>query len=327
MIKVMKALLIPFFGLSIVAQAQSVPNTTTASTTQNTTEGTTTVTGSTAAVGETQTKVSDLLKNKKFEENDKITDAKLRADGGSLSKYSLSFSLSYYGPTLGDLSEKDQPNPDGSVGSYETALGGSLGARYRMSSSETIKVGTGLKVIHPLHGAERTDVNNPYISYGVSSKMDKVQMRNSFGGSVITIPNYTKIGEYASLDYDNSLVYDLGISGFAVGLDSSFSMYLYNREYRKTDGKSSTYNLSFYPNIKYNFTDKLSVNTSVSMSYWNPRANESRWNLQNRSVSQRLGMGYAYTRDIYISPYLNFYPDKLSPQSTTINVSTSFSIL
>ena len=322
MSKVLKALLIPFFGLSTAAYAQT--ETTTTSSAPVATEATT---APTAAAGTTEVQLPDVLKNKKFEENEKITDAKMRADSGSLSKYSLSFSLSYYGPTLGDLSAKDQPNPDGSVGSYETALGGSLGGRYRMSSNETVRVGTGLKVIHPLHGAERTDLNNPYISYALTTKLGAVQMRNTFGGSVITVPNYTKIGEYGSLDYDNSMVYDLGSTKFAVGLDTSVSLYLYNREYRKADGKASTYNLAFYPNFKYNITDKLNVNTSVSISYWNPRANESRWNLQNRTVSQRLGLGYAYTRDIYISPYLNFFPDNLSDKGTTLNFSTSFSIL
>lgn len=315
MINVKKlALLVPILSISQWALAELTPATPSAP--QQTTSGTT-----------TEVKAADLLKNKQFEENEKITDAKLRADSGSLSKYSLSFSLAYYGPTVGDLAAKDQPNPDGTVSSNETALSGSFGGRYRINKSETVRIGSGLKVIHPFHGAERTDLNNPYVSYSITSKVGDVQMRNSMGAAAITVPNYTKIGEYASLDYDNSIVYDLGTSGFAIGFDSSFSLYLYNREYRKADGKTSTYNLSFYPSIKYNISDKLNVNTSVSVGYWNSRSNESRWNLQNRTISQRLGAGYAYSRDIYISPYLNFYPDKFTDKSTTVNISTSFSIL
>lgn len=311
------AFLVPFFSISQMAFADL----TTASGPQQT-QTTVSTSGTT-----TEVKAADLLKNKQFEENEKITDAKLRADSGSLSKYSLSFSLAYYGPTVGDLSAKDQPNPDGTVSSNETALSGSFGGRYRINKAETVRIGSGLKVIHPFHGAERTDLNNPYISYSLTSKVGDIQMRNSVSAAAITVPNYTKIGEYGSLDYDNSLVYDLGNSGFALGFDSSFSFYLYNRPYEKTDGKASTYNLSFYPSVKYNISDKLNVNTSLSVGYWNARSIESRWNLRNRTISQRLGAGYAYSRDIYISPYLNFYPDKFTDKSTTVNISTSFSIL
>ena len=91
---------------------------------------------SAAAASESTSRASlpEVLQNKKFQENEKITDAKLKADGGSLSKYSLSATLSYYGPTLGDFSAADQPNPDGNGGNYETSLGGSLGGRYRFDS-------------------------------------------------------------------------------------------------------------------------------------------------------------------------------------------------
>lgn len=299
---------VPMFALSARAQSSSVS-------------------ASGASAGETSGKISEVLKNRKFEETKEITDAKLKADGGSLSKYSLSFNLSYYGPTLGDLGAKDQPNPDGSIGTYETALGGSLGARYRLSSDSSISAGTGLKAIHPFHGMDRFDTNNPYLSYNVFNRVGALQMRNSPGISVITIPNYTRVGEFASMSYDFSMVYNLGRSRFALGLDSSLGYFLYNREYRKKDGKSSRYNLAFYPALKYNFTDKLNLNTSLSLSFWNPRGRDDQWSMLNRSVNQRLALGYAVTRDIYVSPYLTFYPNNLTTDGTTLNFSTVFSLL
>lgn len=288
-------------------------------------ETTTTTVSSTP--NQTTTSIREVLGNKKFEENEQITDAKLKAESGSLSKYSLSASLSYYGPTLGDLSAKDQPNPDASIGAYETSLGGSLGGRYRISKTETLSTGTGIKAIHPFHGIERFEMNNPYLTYAVTNRNFGIQMKNSIGVSAITVPKYVAIGEYAGLNLENNLVYDFGTSGFAVGFETSLGYYFYNRGYDKKDKKANDYFLGFYPSVKYNFTDKLNMNTSLSIGYANMRSNKSRWNLENKTITQRLGVGYAITRDIFISPYLSFFPDNISDKETSLNISTSFSVL
>lgn len=285
--------------------------------------------------GENTAKLKEVLKNKKFEEDHQITDAKLRADEGSFSKYSMKFNLSYYGPTAGDLGAADQPNPDNSNAPKETAIGGSLSARYRMDSRHAISVGSGLKAVHPFHGMERVDLNTPYLSYDTSSRIWGIQMRNSPGFSIVTVPNYTRTGEYASLDYSLSAVYDLGISGFALTTDLSGGYYLYNRDYKPGstrsggDGNAAVGTISFSPAVKYNFTDKFSMNTSVGLSWWNPRAQQGAYHmvLINSSVTQRIGMGYAFTRDIYFAPYLSLYPSKLAMDTTTVNLSTIFSVL
>jgi hypothetical protein len=270
--------------------------------------------------------IPDLLINKKFEENKEITDAKLKADGGSLSQYSLSFTLSYYGPTAGDLGAADQPNPDGRPGTYATSLGGSIGGRFRLDSSSSVTAGTGMKALHPFHGMDRFDTNNPYVNYNLSAGFWGVQMRNTFGYSLVTNPDYKKIGETSGLNWDTSTVYNIGTTRFAVGIDTSISYYFFNRGYIYADKKASLYQVSAYPTAKYNITDKFSANTSLAFSSYNPRyRNQSV--LMNTTMSQRLGVGYAYTRDIYVSPYLNFYTDHLSQDGTTINFSTVFSVL
>lgn len=310
----LKATLLPLlFAASLGAQAQT---TSLAPTTE-----------SSPASGETKAVIGEVLTNKKFQDDYTLTDAKLRADDGSLSRYSLRTNLSYYGPTLNDLEAKDQPNPDGSVGSYATALGGSLGLRIRLNPTQTISMGTGLKAIYPFHGMERFDMNDPYMSWDIASRFWGVQMRNSPGFSIVTVPNYTKVGEFATFDYKNSLVYDLGKSGAAIGFDTSFGYFFYNRGYERRDGKAARNNLSFSPNVKYNISDKLNVNTSVSMSFWNPRESASPWIMWNRSVTQSLGLGYSFRRDIYLSPYLRMYPSRLAADTTTFNLSAILSVL
>lgn len=265
--------------------------------------------------------------NKKFEDDKNITDTRLRADSGSLSRYSMKVSFGYYGPTLAHLDAKDQPNPDGSVGSYETAVRGSFSARYRIDSTRTISLGTGVTGIHPLHGWDRTDINNPYVSYDWTQKAGGFQMRHSPGLSLITVPNYTKIGEYASPNYYFNTVYNLGESRWALGLDTSIAYFMYNREYDKKDGKAARYNVSLSPNVKYNVNDKLNVNLSGNLSYWNARSIDDQYSLWPRSPTMSTGLGYAVRRDIYLSPYLGFYPDKFSADRITVNMSATVSVL
>jgi hypothetical protein len=49
--------------------------------------------------------------------------------------------------------------------------------------------------------------------------------------------------------------------------------------------------------------------------------------LWNKTVSLRLGLGYAFTRDVYFAPYVQSYVTKLALDTTSINVSGVFSVL
>ncbi len=284
-------------------------------------------TTTTSSSGENKARLNEILANKKFNEDQEITDAKLKADAGSLSKYSLKFNLSYYGPMVGALDAKDQPNPDGSISNHATAITGAFGGRYRLDSSTSLSMGTGMKANHPFHGMDRFDLNDPFLNYDILARWGGLQMRNSPGVSYITTPEYKSVGEYGALNYDTSLVYNLGTSRLAVGLDATFGYYLYGRNYRSSDGKANQYTLSTYPTLKYNFTDKLNVNTSTKVAWVNLRRSNDRYQMLNQLVSQRLGVGYALTRDIYLFPYINFYPASLHADNTTLNFLTSFSIL
>lgn len=265
--------------------------------------------------------------NPKLEDDHQITDNKLKAEQGSLSKYSLKTSLSYNGPPIGDLSNSNQPNPDGTIGNSSTAIGGSVSGRYRFNRETAMSLGTGINALTPFQGVSRFDVRTPTLTYERVFRVDDWQFRNAPGVSVVTVPEYIKVGEFASLNYDASAYRYLGTSGFRAGTDVSFGYYLYNRNYEDADKKAYQYTLSFYPGVKYSATDKLSISTSLSVSFANPREVKNQSVMLNKTLSQRLGLEYSITREIFIAPYLNFYPKSLHANSTTINVSTIFSVL
>lgn len=275
---------------------------------------------------ETPSSLELKVRKQTFKENEDITDAKLRAESGSLSRYSLRSNFNYFGPTLGDVSEKDQPNPDGSIGSFQTALSGTMGMRYRFDSRSSVGLSGGLKVIYPLHGAERVDLSNPSFNYDYAFKVGEVQMRNSPAIVFRTIPEFIRIGQTGYISDFHSVVYDFGASGFAIGTDASATLFVYNREYESKDGKAPRLGIEMNPNLKYRFSNRLSFITSTNLAWWNPRSQSNGLILLNKAVNQRFGAGYAYTRDIYFNPYLAFYPQNLKAETTTLNFNTIFSV-
>lgn len=276
---------------------------------------------------------SKVLKNKGFEETQTLTDAKLRADAGSLSMWSAKASLAYFGPTLGDFSAPDQPNPDGSVGSYSQAIKGSISVRYRTSAERAFSAGTGVSFNHPFHGMDRVDANNPFLTYDFANRFGDLQMRTSPGVTVSTVPNYTAVGQLGGLMLDNSMVYSIGRSGLALSFDTNVSYWIFSRSYRPGstkaggDGLASQYSVSWYPGLKYSISDRFNVNTSAGFMLYHPRQLADDLAMWNRSVTLRLGLGYAVTRDFYVAPYLQGFTNNLSPEMTTLNVAGVFSVL
>ncbi len=266
-------------------------------------------------------------KQQQFSDPQIITDKKLQADEGSFSRFSLKFGLGYYGPGLGDLNNKNQPNPDGVISNNQTKISGSVSGRYRFDRRQTVSFGTGVSAIYPLHGWERTDVNNPYVSYDRSSRWGDTQIRQNVGFSLITTPEYRKIGETSSVSYAIDTVQNLGESRFAAGLDSKIEYYFYERSYRKSDRGAAQAYLSFYPNLKYQFSDKLNMNTSYAIMFYNPRQLDNKFALWNRTVTQRIGLGYSYARDVYFSPYITIYPSNIKTTNSTFSLAATFSVL
>ena len=275
----------------------------------------------------TRQRLKEILRQKKFEDDSEITDTKLKADEGSRSEYSLKFTLSYAGPGLDSLNSPKLPNPDGSIGTYDSNIGGAIGARIRLSPEAAVSVGSGVTVIDPAQGATRYDTRNPFVSYDVSSKWGGFQIRNSFSLTDTTNPDYMIVGETGGVGYTNYVVYNLPNSRFALELDSSLSYWFFNRGYVTSDRTAGDYFLTFYPYVKYNATEKLNINSSLALQYMNPRSVDNPSVLTNKTLSQQLAVGYAITHDIYISPYINFYPAELTAASTTINFATTFSLL
>jgi hypothetical protein len=273
-------------------------------------------------------KLGDALPNKKYEDTHEITDSKLRAELGSLSKFSFKFDLLYKGAAVGTPDAKEQPNPDNiKTRQTATALTGSIGGRYRLDSASSVSLGTGLSALHPFHGTDRWDLKTPSVSYDKVDRIGEVQFRTSTGASVETVPDNQALGIVGGFYLIGSLVRELGTSGFATGIDTMLFTSVFNRDYQAADQRTPRYTFLVTPILKYNFSDKVSLSSSWAKPFWNPRYVDSGWTMLPQTLSQRVGIAYAFSKDIYFSPFVGLYPESFSWNTTTLNFQGIFSVL
>lgn len=287
------------------------------------------------ADGTSSTHLSNVIQNKKFTEDRRITDNELKAQAGSLSRYSMKFDLSFQGPPVGNLSDASVPNPDRRPVDDRTSLSGYTGLRYRLSPNDAISASTGLKWFTPYQsmtgkdvekerGAKDYDFTNPQVSYDRTYPLGALQLRSTARVALITAKYYTDRGEYASLGGAQSLKWN--VERWILGMSADVDFYGFNREYQRGDGRVSNYYITMIPSVEYKLTDKLNFKTSVGYSLSNMRMNGSWWLWDPVQPTARSGIGWAVTREIYFNPYLNYFWERPAWRTTSLSFSTVFSI-
>ena len=286
------------------------------------------------------TSEAQLLQNKKFEETNTLTDPALKAADGSLSRYSFKGSLSYSGPSLDNLSAQKQPNPDGTNANYAQRISGSVTANYRLTAVTSISGGTGITDNYPFSGTPTYETNNPFLAYNMADRWGNLQMRNMPEVIYTTAPVYANVGEVGGLEYLNGLVYTFEKSNWAMSLDTTAYYWIFGRGYQAADAKAGTvqqYVLNMKPGVKYNMSDKVVAYSNLIFEWYNPRdLSGDGSKIWHRADGLSAGIGYAHSRDIYISPYITTYPwtgnagastPTVAENQTTINLTTTFSLL
>lgn len=280
------------------------------------------------AAASSESTVSTKIKQEKLEDNGKMVDPKLRAEGGSLSRWSLKARLSYYGPGVSDFGAKNRPNPDGTIGNFAQYVDGTAMVRYKLNKDSAVNVGFGgITVNRPFHGIDRTSVAEPFVGYDTMDRFGDLQMINSIDGVFATTPEYVNTGEVGGLLYMNRLAHPLGGTRFSVALESELGYWAYKRGFEKTDGRAEQWGFKSAPILRFNASDRFNIFTSTIFYWSNPRSEGSYAAIQNRTVAWNLGAGFAVARDIYLAGYLQSFPIRLSTDNTTLNMNAVFSIL
>lgn len=303
-----------------------------------TTMGSSTKIGSASSAGTSSTTLEGMKPPKTFEADKRVTDLELRAAAGSMSRWSVKAELGYTGPAVNALHDYNRPNPNGSTGDFRTFMSGALGVRYRMSEQNTLSFGTGVTWYTPLQtmtgqevkkaqgAADDFSTSNPRVSFDHSYVVGPFQMRDNIRFQWVTDSYYMKTAQVASIGFSHNMKYVVDQTRLTLGLELTPSFYVYNREWIPKDRRTSNYFVGLYPNFSYRLLSRLDVMGSLGYSYNNLRREGSWWLWTSNLISGRMGLGWSVTPEVYINPYVNFFTQRPSLETTTVAIGTVFSI-
>jgi len=315
----------------------------------------------TKASGETSVKIEEVHKEaeqsvKKSSENDEadqvITNKKLRAETGSLSKWSISTTFDYFGGTI----EKpgDAVRPDLTASGDQPTLAsmyGSVGVKYRTSKLTSLTLGIGLSMVTPFNESTKSDdeginsyfkssddklqASNPSLSFSVLNKIGGVQSVTQIVNSWYTEDFFRDRGNLTSLDFSQTFAYDIGASGLSIGMTflGGYGFFDKPKNARLKGGKESigtlrsNYNIGAYPFVEYVINDTFNIRTTSNVwAYRHVDAETNAWTFKKTPIYQSIGVGISVARDVYLYPNVQFLPENIRSDMTNVAVSSNFNI-
>lgn len=284
----------------------------------------------------TKASIGEAIKNKKFEEDRRISDLEMKAQAGSLSRYSLKFDLSFAGPPIDNLSDPEMPNPDNRPRNNRTSLGGFMGLRYRVDSNQAVNVSTGMKWLSPYQqaigdlnkrpGEKEYEIANPQVSYDRTYAVGATQLRSSVSASKVTADYYSQRGQTSSAGISQGVKWVIWQSRWTLGGTASYDAFFFDRGYVSKDGRLSRQYINLIPSIEYRILNNLNFRASVAYGFSNMRMTPSWWDYASLAGSARAGVGWGITRDVYFNPYVSFFSEKPAIHTSSLSFSTVFSI-
>jgi hypothetical protein len=306
---------------------------------------------------ETTTKMENVAPNlpeKKAGESDVdevITNRKLRAETGSKSKYSFSTTLQYLGGTVKSPGSEERPNiASVTYVADKPQLGGSIGAKYKISALQSLSADVGVLIYKPFHTdskknfRERTTVADPGITYQVVYQAAGIQNVSAVNISYITdSETRTEVGQTGSIGFSQTAIYDFGGSSWSVGLAADVGYSAFDKDKNtmipqdpKKDGtpvpdkalgdSQSDYQIALYPFAEVNISEKLNLRTVFRPFSFNHKRSQAFGDIARNPYTQSVGIGISVTRDIYLYPNIQFAPLNLSADRTNVGLSLNLNI-
>jgi hypothetical protein len=270
-----------------------------------------------SAEAQTKLKVEDAKEKKNTVSGDideEITNAKLRAESGSKSKWSASVSANYNGSSLEKPLDRNRANPDHVPVPPRVTLSGSVEARYRMDKNQSITAGTGFLLETPLQKADHGDVSTPYVSYNYVGKVAQIQNVASAQLAFATADDDIKVGTYGTGTLVDILAYDFGGSRLTVGLvaEGDYTLYKNNKDQivrlhgssksRAAGDYQEDYDLVLDPTMEFAISDSVQLRTVFRTWTYSHSVFADGFTFEKKPWTQSFGVGWAVTRDIYLYP-------------------------
>lgn len=273
------------------------------------------------------------------ESSEKITNARLAAESGSKSKYSMKFNISYTGGSVEQPFDKYRPNYRGTPGTLaETSLGGSIAFAYRIDQETALRFGTGISLRTPFHNKDSEVVNNvnekgrkllnvssPYVEWNKTYRVGNIMLSPSVDASLATDQYYTEtVGLLGSTSASLTAVTEIENSGWQPGITGVIDLAGYkDNDLLDANGDSRyQYGIGLYPFLEYAFNDVYSFRTLFGyFNYAHYSTQNTALDFTQDTSYQSVGLGIAPMKGVYFYPNLQFVPDDVRGDRTNIAVS------
>lgn len=267
--------------------------------------------------------------------DDLITNIKMRAESGSKSKYSLAFALGYNTGGLNKPFDEKRPNLSGAKGSTDfTSLTGTVSGKYTFDSQRSAFAGVGVRWITPTsvstpagYKGDKVDADNPYARFQYLYRWFGVQASLGVTQTVFTASDLLKLGYVTKTEVSQYNAYDFGGSKFSVGFIPYLNLGFFDQNDASSRAAQSDYAFGVTPFIEYRVNDWINLRSDSNPLAFEHIRSESDFSTYNRqTVIQTFAVGFAVTRDIYISPGVLWLVADPRSDRTTTWISTNFNI-
>ena len=300
-----------------------------------------------AAEGETKLKIEAAADKKNTVDGDidqEITNARMRAESGSKSKFSLSSTLSYTGGSIQKPLGQRRPNLAGTPEiQVNTSANIGLDGRYRWTKNDSFTVGVDAGLYTPfqgdVNGAEnQLNIFDPNVAYSRVGKVGALQTVFTVGASAGTSQESRNIDNLGGLVTSYNMLHSFQ-NGLTVGTSAQVGYNFYESDpgavtkggtrrpgYYGGDRRTE-YALGVFPYAEYAFSDKLSARTVFGYFNWRHLyGDDNRYRLLQTYVYQSIGVGIAVTRDLYLYPNIQFLPGDVRDDFTNVALSATINM-
>ncbi|MBO9665183.1 MAG: hypothetical protein J7501_00010 [Bdellovibrio sp.] len=275
--------------------------------------------------------------------DNEITNAKMRAESGSKSKWSISMDMAYNGGNLVEPLGPVRPNYAG-VSSQDSSasFGLDFAVAYRLSTRDSLRVGSGLTVLTPLqnnteetmneNSNRKSYVSNPYVSWSRSFRAWNLQQSISASGSWETRPAYTNANYVAGTSFGWTVLGEIPNTNWQPGLSLSLDYTFFKDGAEATDtlsnveGGRTDYTIGLYPFIEYAFNDMFSFRTVFRPAVFDHYRDDAADSFYHNMWTQSVGLGIAVSRDIYLYPNFQFAPEYMKADTTNVGMSATINV-
>lgn len=264
-----------------------------------------------------------------------ITDTKMRVNSGSKSKYSASLSLGYNGASISKPFANVRPNIDG--GRAEPVSGNAtVGVRYRVDKNNSLFFATGLSKSRPFENqkGDEWEVYAPMAHYISAFRIKNIQMRSGVLAYLWTQDFFKEISQVGTLAYYLGTMSQLGNSRFEAGLGSTLSYTYFEDELgsgrlRGADVRSmqTDFSVDLRPRLQFRINDRFNLYTDIGLASFSHTREAKDFDMEQNVMNQTIGAGIAIARDFYLAPNLDFRPEDIRADNTSVNISAIINVL